>query len=452
MAYKILEGIRIIDLTMVFAGPVATKILAELGAEVIKIESWQRPDVFTRANVYPENNPGANPWNRGCLFHSLNAGKRAISLNMASEAGRDVFRQLLKVSNAVIENYSPRVMTNWGLDYERIKKINPRIIMVSVSGLGHDGPLKDYYMYVPGMEGMSGLTHNTGNPDAPPLLSGFAYGDWVTGANAAMALMTALFHQKITGKGQYVDVSGREATICHLGDIVLDCTLNKRDRKRMGNRHPRCAPHGCYRCKGDDDWVAISIETDSQWKRFVREIHEPEALRDQAFASRQGRLARQPEVDCLIEQWTARRDKFEVMNTLQRLRIPAGPVLNMKEINLNPHLMKRGFFQCVDHGEGIGKRPIPSQIPAKLRGFKKFALTRAPHFGEDNEYVLCSLLGMSKQDLAHLEQEKVISKTPEFPPGRPTRIDLLEKQQAGCIDPDYLTELRKHFGIGIGEV
>jgi hypothetical protein len=140
------------------------------------------------------------------------------------------------------------------------------------------------------------------------------------------------------------------------------------------------------------------------------------------------------------------------MNTLQRLRIPAGPVLNMKEINLNPHLMKRGFFQCVDHGKGIGKRPIPSQIPAKLRGFKKFALKRAPHFGEDNEYVLCSLLGMSKQDLAHLEQKKVISKTPEFPPGRPTRIDLLEKQQAGSIDPDYLTELRKYFGIGIGEV
>jgi crotonobetainyl-CoA:carnitine CoA-transferase CaiB-like acyl-CoA transferase len=450
MAYKILDGIRIIDLTMVFAGPVATKILAELGAEVIKIESWQRPDVFTRANVYPENIPGNDPWNRGCLFHSLNVGKRAISLNMADEKGRDIFRQLLKVSDAVIENFSPRVMTNWGLDYARIKKVNPRIIMVSVSGLGHYGPLKDYYMYVPGMEGMSGLTHNTGNPDEPPLLSGFAYGDWVTGANAAMALITALFHQKITGKGQYVDVSGREATICHLGDIVVDYILNKRDRKRLSNRHPGCAPHGCYRCKGDDEWVAIAIETDGQWKRFIREINGPEALRNQVFASRQGRLARQPELDCLIEQWTTQRNKFEVMNTLQRLRIPAGPALNMKEINLNPHLKKRGFFQCVDHGDGVGKRPIPSQIPAKFHGFKKANLTRAPHFSEDTEYVLGSLLGMSKQNLAHLEQEKVISKTPDFPPGRPTRLDLLEKQQAGCIDPDYLNELKQHFGIGIG--
>jgi CoA:oxalate CoA-transferase len=152
-----------------------------------------------------------------------------------------------------------------------------------------------------------------------------------------------------------------------------------------------------------------------------------------------------------MEQWTMRRDKFEIMNTLQRLRIPAGAVLNMKEINLNPHLKKRGFFQCIDHGEAIGPRPIPSQMPAKFRGFRELALTRAPHFGEDNEYVFCSLLGMSKQELVRLEKDKVISRTPDFPPGRPTRLDLLEKQQAGSMDPDYLTELRKHFGIGIGE-
>jgi crotonobetainyl-CoA:carnitine CoA-transferase CaiB-like acyl-CoA transferase len=450
MAYKILNGIRILDLTMVFAGPVATRILAELGADVIKIESWQRPDVFTRANVYPENSPGDDPWNRGCLFHSLNAGKRAISLNMATEKGRDIFKQLLKVSDAVIENFSPRVMANWGLDYERVKKINPRVVMVSVSGLGHYGPLKDYYMYVPGMEGMSGLTHNTGDPDEPPLLSGFAYGDWVTGANAAMALITALFYQKTTGKGQYVDVSGREATVCHMGDIVVDYTLNRRDRKRSGNKHPRCAPHGCYRCKGEDAWVAIAIENDGQWKRFVRNISEPEALRNPIFASVQGRLDKQPELDRLVEEWTVQRDRFEIMETLQKLSIPAGAVLNMKDVNLNPHLRERGFFQVVDHGAKIGKRPLPSQIPAKFKGFSKSGLTKAPDFGADTEYVLGSLLGMSRQDLARLEEEKIISKTPNFPPGRPTRLELLEKQDAGLVDPDYLGELKRHFDIEIG--
>jgi crotonobetainyl-CoA:carnitine CoA-transferase CaiB-like acyl-CoA transferase len=450
MAHKLLNGIRILDLTMVFAGPVATKILAELGAEVIKIESRQRADVFTRANVYPENEPGKDPWNRGCLFHSLNAGKRGISLNLGTEKGRAIFKRLAKKSDAVIENFSPRVMENWGLNYERIRKVNPRLIMVSISGLGHYGPLRDYYMYVPGMEGMSGITHNTGFPDEPPLLSGCAYGDWVAGASAAMALITALFHQTATGKGQYIDISGREAAICHIGDIVMDYALNKRDRTRIGNKHPRCAPQGCYRCKGDDEWIAIGIETDSQWKRFARAMERPELIKNRAFASMQNRLENQSELDRLIEEWTSQRDKFEIMETFQKLRIPAGAVLNMKEVNLNPHLQKRGFFQLVDHGKGIGKRPIPSQIPAKFHGYKKGNLKRAPHFGEDTEYVLGSLLGISGQDIQKLENEEVIGKLPVFPPGRPTRLDLLERQQAGSIDPNYLNELKKHYGVAVG--
>jgi crotonobetainyl-CoA:carnitine CoA-transferase CaiB-like acyl-CoA transferase len=449
-ARKLLDGIRILDLTMVFAGPVATKILAELGAEVIKIESWQRADVFTRANVYPENTPGGDPWNRGCLFHSLNAGKRGISLNLGVEKGREIFKRLAKISDAVIENFSPRVMENWGLNYEHLTEVNPRLIMASISGLGHYGPLRDYYMYVPGMEGMSGMSYNTGYPDEPPLLSGCAYGDWVAGANAAMALITALFHQMTTGKGQYVDISGREAAVCHIGDIVMDYALNNRDRDRIGNKHLRFAPHGCYRCRGDDDWVAIGIETDGQWRRFVREIGRPDLLGNGTFASMRGRLENQLELDRLIEEWTGRRDKFEIMETLQKLRIPAGAVLNMKEVNLNSHLKKRGFFHLIDLGKGIGQRPMPSQMPAKFRGFRKPVLKRAPHFGEDTEYVLGSLLGMSEQGLERLEEEKVIAKTPVFPPGKPTRLDLLEKQQAGSIDPDYLDELRKHFGTGIG--
>ena len=450
MAYKVLNGIRILDLTMVFAGPVAAKIMAELGAEVIKIESRQRADVFTRANIYPENVPGNDPWNRGCLFHSLNVGKRGISLNLGTEKGREIFKRLAKKSNAVIENFSPRVMENWRLDYEQIRKVNPRIIMVSISGLGHFGPLRDYSMYVPGMEGMSGITHNTGYPDEPPLLSGYAYGDWVAGANAAMALMTALFHQKTTGKGQYIDISGREAAICHIGDIVMDYTLNKRDRKRMGNKHLQYAPHGCYRCRGDDEWVAIGIETESQWRRFVQVIGKPELLKNEAFASMQKRMKNQSELDRLIEEWTRRRDKFEIMETLQKLRIPAGAVLNMKEVNLNSHLKKRGFFQLIDHGKRIGRRPIPSQIPAKFHGCRKGVLKRAPHFGEDTEYILGSLLGMSRQDMRKLENEEIIGKSPVFPPGRPTRLDLLERQQAGSMDPNYLNELSTHYGIRIG--
>jgi crotonobetainyl-CoA:carnitine CoA-transferase CaiB-like acyl-CoA transferase len=449
MAFGILKDIRIVDLTMVYAGPVATKIMAELGAEVIKIESAQRADVFTRANVYPENNPGNDPWNRGCLFHSLNAGKRAISLNLGTEKGREIFKQLVKISDVIIENFSPRVMENWGLNYEQLKQINPRIIMVSISGLGQNGPLRDYYMYVPGMEGMSSLTYCTGYPDEPPLLSGCAYGDWVTGANAAMALITALYYQKATGKGQNIDISGREATICHLGEKIMDYTMNKRDQPRMSNKHPQYAPHGCYRCKGHDDWVTIGVENNEQWGRLLKVINKPELV-DQKFVSLQSRWENQTELDTLIEEWTMHLDKFEIMEILQQSRIPAGAVLNMKEINLNPHLKVRGFFQLIDHGAGTGKRPIPGQIAGKFRGAKKSALKRAPRFGEDTEYVLCSLLGMSRQDLLQLENQNIVSSLPSFPIGRPTRTDLIEKQRAGTFDPDYLLELKRHFGTDIG--
>jgi crotonobetainyl-CoA:carnitine CoA-transferase CaiB-like acyl-CoA transferase len=450
MAYKILNGIRIIDLTMVYAGPVATKIMAELGAEVIKIESSQRSDVFTRANVYPENKPDGEPWNRGSFFHSLNAGKRAISLNLGTDKGREIFRRLVKISDAVTENFSPRVMQNWGLDYEELKKINPRIVMVSISGLGNTGPLKNYSMYVPGMEGMSGLTYVTGYPDQPPLISGNAYGDWVTGNNAAMALITALYHQKATGQGQYVDVSGREATICHLGDIVMDYTLNKQDRTRTGNRHPQFAPHGCYRCKGEDEWVAIGVENGEQWKRFKQTVGNPD-LQNMKYSSTRARRENQTELDRLIEEWTIQKDKFEIMQILQKARVPAGALLNMKEINLNPQLKKRGFFKLIDHGKTIGQRPIPSQLPAKFRGLKEFPLKRAPHFAEDTKYILGSLLKMSGEDIKLLEKDNIINAIPTFPSGRPTRLDLIEKQQAGFVDPEYLRNLQKHFGVEIGQ-
>ncbi len=243
MAHKLLGGIRVLDLTMVFAGPVSTKILADMGAEVIKIESVQRADVYSRANVYPENKPREDPWNRGCFFHTLNAGKYGISLNLGGEAGREIFKRLAKISDVVVENFSPRVMENWGLSYEELKKVKPDIIMVSMSGLGHYGPLRDFYMYVPSMEGMSGLMYNTGYADREPLLSGHAYGDWVTGVNAAAALLTALYYRKRTGKGQYVDVSGREAVSCHIGEIIMDYTLNSRERTRVGNQHSSAAPH-----------------------------------------------------------------------------------------------------------------------------------------------------------------------------------------------------------------
>ncbi|HJX14069.1 MAG TPA: CoA transferase [Dehalococcoidales bacterium] len=446
----LLDGIRVLDLTMVYAGPVCTRILADLGAEVIKVESVPRADVFTRANVYPENEPGEKPWDNGGFFHTLNAGKRGISLNLGTEKGRELFVRIVGISDVVIENFSPRVMDNWGLGYEELKKIKPDIIMASISGLGNYGPLRDYYMYVPGMEGMSGLTDNTGYPDGEPLLSGHAYGDWVTGATAAAALMTALYYRMVTGQGQYVDISGREAVACHLGEIIMDYTLNGRDRTRAGNRHISMAPHGCYRCQGEDSWVTIAVENEEQWRQFCRAIGSPAWTQDARFADAPGRRKNQDDLDRRVEEWTGQRGHIEVMRILQEAGVPAGAVLNMKEVNLNPHLVERGFFQVIDHGEGTGRRPIARLVPARFGGMDGLPPGRAPRFGQDNEYVFGSLLGLSAEEIEALARENVAGSRPAFPPGRPCRTDLVAEQGAGWFDPDYLGELRKVYGDDLG--
>jgi len=453
MGYKLLEGVRVLDLTMVYAGPMGTRALADMGAEIIKIESVQRPDLFTRMMGYPENNPPKKAWDLGGYFHVLNAGKKGIALNLGIEKGRDVFKKLVAVCDIVMENYSPKVMDGWGLGYDELKKIKPDIIMVSMSGLGHDGPLKDFSMYMTGMENMSGLTHISGFPDQPPLFSNYAYGDWIPGTTGVAAALAALHYRKRTGKGQYIDVAGREAIARHVGEDIMDATLNGRAHSGMGNRHCSMAPHGCYRCKGVDEWVNIAIENDDEWEKFCDVIGNPQWTKDEKFADVSRRWKNQDELNKQVEEWTSQHDHYEVMEMLQKVGIPSGGVFSLREVYLNPHYIERGFTEIIDHGEGVGKRPVVKQMPAKFKGVESFTPKRAPRFAEDNEYVYCDLLGMTKEELAKLEEENVVGRVPKFPPGRPVRQDLIEKQAgagAGYFDPDYLEELRKRYGDDIG--
>lgn len=454
MAYKLLEGIRVLDLTMVYAGPMGARMFADLGAEVIKIESPTRPDMFTRANVYPDNQPTEKAWNCGGYFHTINAGKRGISLDLGTDKGKEIFKKLVKISDIVMENFSPRVMDKLGLGYDVLKEINPKIIMVSMSGLGHYGPLRDFYMYMTGMEGMSGMTAISGHPDQPPLLSNFAYGDWMLGVTGTMAVMTALYNRNKTGKGQYIDISGREAISTHIGDVIMDSTLNGREQERCGNDDPYMAPHQCYQCKDEDTWVTVAVENDEQFAALCDVMGQQNLKDDSRFADKTSRLQNKNELDQIIEDWTKTKNNHEVMELLQKAGVPAGAVLSMKELHLDSHLAERGFFDIIDQGPEGGKRPIVKQMPAKFSGVDSFVPKRAPRFAEDNEYVFCELLGMSKDELNALEEEKVAGTTPRFPPGRPARLDLIEKQVgkgAGHIDPNYLDELRKIYGEDIGK-
>jgi benzylsuccinate CoA-transferase BbsF subunit len=448
-----LDGIRILDLTMVYAGPTGSKVLADMGAEVIKIEAAQRSDVFTRSNVYPENEPKEENWNRGSFFHSLNAGKYGITLNLGSEKGREIFKQLVKISDVVMENFSPRVMDNWGLGYEALKEIKPDIIMVSMSGLGHTGPLKDYAMYVSGMEASAGLSYLTGHsPNDLPLTTTMAYGDWQLGMTGAAGLLVALYYRKQTGKGQYIDVAGREAMTSHLGEVIMDYIMNSRIQVRNGNRHPVMAPHGCYPCQGEDEWVTIAIETDEQWRSFCQAIGDPEWAKDEKFSDVLSRWKNQEELNKLVEGWTRQHDHYEVMHILQQAGVPAGAVLDVKEAHLDPHFIERGFFDVIEHHGGIGKRVISKQmLPVKFSGMESFTPRPAPFLGQDNEYVFCKLLGMSKEELSKLDEEGVTGKVPVFPRGRTLPAEMLEKEGTK-FESDYNEQLSKKYGEDIGPV
>lgn len=452
MGYRLLEGIRVVDLTRVVGGPLGTKIMADLGAEVIKIESASSPDP-TRWSMYPENISGEERWNRGFSFLSLNVGKRGITLDLGSEKGREIFKRLVKISDVVVENFSHRVMAHWGLSYEDLINVKPDLIMVSMSGLGHSGPLRDFYMYAPGMEAMSGLTYTTGYPDEPPLMSGFSYGDWVLGSTGVATLLSALYYRQRTGKGQYIDLAGREAMNCQIGEIMMDCTLNERNRMRTGNDHSSAAPHGCYRCKGTDNWVNIAVENDDQWKKFCQAIGNPSWTKEESFIDTLSRWKNRQKLDTLVEGWTSQYDHYEVMEILQKAGVPSGAVLTMKEVHLDPCIVERGFFQVIEHGEGIGKRPIAKQMPAKFKGIESFVPDRAPRFGQDNEYVFSTLLKMSEEEISKLTEEGIISVTPKVPQQERKGTDFLnmvEKQGGGWVDRDYLNELRKKYGEDIG--
>jgi len=452
MPRLLLEGVRVLDLTMAYAGPIGTRILADMGAEVIKVESIQRIDMPTRVISYPENEPGEEPWNRGGYFHRLNVNKYGITLDLTNPKGVEVFKRLVKVSDVVAENYSPRTMKNFDLDYEVLKTIKPDIIMVSMSGFGHTGPLRDYAAYVPVMEA-AGLASITGFPDSGPMGCGTGYGDWALGMAGAAAVLIALHYRYRTGKGQHIDVAGREAIISHIGEAVMDYTMNGRVWRPIGNRHPSMAPHGCYRCKEEEQYITIAVATEEQWQGLCQAMGNPAWTREERFSNALSRWQHQDELDSLIKGWTSQHDHYEVMHILQQAGVPAGPVLNPKEVLLEPHLRDRGFWQLVEQGPEIGKRPQPMQMPAKFSQSSGGPLRAAPRLGEHTEQILEELLGMSREEITALEEEKVIGHAPLFRlPWRGLKLSAMAEARVMKLDPNYLEELSSAYGEPVGPV
>jgi len=409
MQKKALAGIRIIDCSMWFAGPLTTLLLAQMGAEVIKIESIQAMDGWRGGLSIPD---AGRIWETSPTYNSVNHNKFDVTLDLNHPKGVDIFKRLVEIGDVVVENYTPRVMENFGLDYPVLRDINPEIIMLSMPGYGKTGPWKDFVAFAFLVEALSGIPQITGYPDGPPMLMGASQADALAGYNGAFATLTALEHRRKTGSGQHIDLSQIEALTCMMGEPIIDYAMNKRIWKREGNRHPAMAPHGCYRCKGEDQWVTIAVATDKEWETFCTVIGKMDWKQDPRFSHFPARLRHQDELDAHIETWTIQYDPEEVMHLLQKAGIAAGKVLSHEDLLADPHLKERGYYSTMAREE-VGTHAYPgvyakfSKTPGKLKW-------PSPTLGQHNEYVLCELLGMSEEEISELAEEKIIGKMPDL--------------------------------------
>jgi len=403
-----LAGIRVTDLTQSWAGTYATQFLAGMGAEVIKVETTRWLDPWRGGGTAGRT---GRFWEQSPLFNSVNTNKLSVTLDLTQSRGVEVFKRLVAISDIVAENYTPRVMQNFGLDYEVLKQVNPGIIMLSMPAYGMTGPWRDYPGFAALFEQMSGLPQLTGYPDGPPRMTDWGFADIIGGVHGRAALMLALLHRQTTGKGQYIDMSQIEACTSVIGDAIVEYSMNGRIRPRRGNRHPWMAPHGYYRCRGDDFWVAIAVSSNEEWRQLCKLAGGLPWAEDERFAGSTGRWHNQDELDKLIEAWTLRHGHYEVMDSLQRAGVAAGAIPTGPELLADPHLKERGLFQVVDRAE-VGPHLYPRSSPMKMSELPEEKREASPLLGEHNQYVLHGLLGMSGEEIQGLVEAGIVGNEP----------------------------------------
>jgi benzylsuccinate CoA-transferase BbsF subunit len=381
-----LQGIRVLDFSWVLAGPFATRLLADFGAEVIKIQPLlpAADDAYSRAYY--------DFWNRN---------KLGLSLDVSQAEGRQIVRRLVRLSDAVVENFSPRVMGNWGLDYPELIKIKPDIILLSLSVMGHSGPWRDYSGFGPAVHAFSGLTGLTAYSDGQPVGPGLAYSDHIAGLYGALALQGALEYRERSGQGQFIDLSQTETLISLLAAPVIQNTLPEGSRISSQEVY-----EGVYPGRGEDRWVALTVASEAEWRAFKHTLGWSEG----AIAWSEKQLHRD-EIDAKIAEWTHVRSAEEAVTLLQAAGLAAAVVQNTADLAADRDLLGRGFFVHLNRGERgpvIGDAsPIRlSETPAQYR-------RSAPLQGQDNDYVLRDLLGLSAGEIADLEQKGVIRTTPD---------------------------------------
>jgi crotonobetainyl-CoA:carnitine CoA-transferase CaiB-like acyl-CoA transferase len=428
-----LHGIRILDLTMVWAGPSGTRLLADLGAEVIKVESARSWDMLRSLHFL--SGPPEGWWDMAAYFNHNNRNKYGITLDLQTERGRDLALRLAAISDVLFENYRADVIKKLRLDYDDLRAVKDDIILVSMPSHGKSGPESHHVAYGTNVEQLAGLASLSGYPGMGPHKSSIAYGDPNAGAIASACALAALHHRERTGEGQHVEVAQWEAMAGNVGDFVLAWQMALAENQatdidtwsetqRIGNRH-RSRVQGVYPCttpadQGDegprDDWVAISIGSDGEFEALCRAIGRSGLAHDARFADVVSRQRNHDELDVIIGEWTASRAQDTAARELQAAGVSAAPVLRIPRLMQDANLRARGFWESVAHPsagawdiEGptwhIGRRGTPSQKPAHIR-------LPAPRFGEHNNWVLRDLLGLTEAEVGVLEAEGITAREP----------------------------------------
>lgn len=403
-----LTGIRVLDFCQMWAGPHATEWFSIMGAEVIKLETNLKID-FLRTVGAPPGLAGTGP-NVGSCFASLNFGKKGISLNMTTPEGRELAKKLIKISDIVAENYGGAVMDKWGLGYEDMKKINPSIIYYAGSGYGRTGPYKERPGYAEIIDAFIGATFANGYEGEGPAVVGVS--PWTDGAQAltgAFAMLTALHHRAQTGEGQYIDAAMIEQGANFLGEQVMGYMINGKVGERMGNRDVAMAPHGSYPCKktkDEDEWVAIAVATQREWRSLIKLMGNPEWARQEEFSDELSRWKNHLALDKHVGAWTRNFGAYEVAAILQKAGIAAAPSFSTKQIHHDEHITSRGFFIQSDHAV-MGKVTLAG-LPFHFSDTPNGNYQPAPLLGEHNNYVFGQLLGLSPEEIARLTAEKVL--------------------------------------------
>ena len=384
-----LAGVRVADFSWIIAGPTATRHLALMGAEVIKVGSARRPD----------------PSTRGSAFHVYNQSKRYAAMNLSKPRGKELALELAAQCDVVVENYAAGVFERLGLGYDVLSEVRPDLVMIASSGTGHSGPDRDYVAYGSLLQHYTGWNSISGYPNQEPIKGGLWADPWV-GMELAMITLAALNQRAESGVGQYVDFSMAEALSASLPEALLECQMTGEEPAPSGNDDSYAFPHDVYKCAGDDRWIAIEVHDYTQWRALCAVIGRGDWLEDRALYSPRARRERSDEIDAAISDWTSTLDDWQAFQTLQGAGVPCGPSLDMGRLHAERQLNEGGYLTTVQYPDD-SRRILPT-LPWRMDGQRTNNVKPAPTLGQDSDYVYRQLLGLTPKEITALTDEQVI--------------------------------------------